>query len=85
VSGILAGTDSGSDRHKLDQLLAPGVSRHFEADTDDAVRAEGIGLLFHAGDRKLARMVHRLGDCFQFHALIERPLSATRHGRYSTP
>ena len=74
VPGIFAGANGGSNRHKLDQLLAPGVAGHFQTDAHDAIRTQGIGLLLHTRDRQFPRVVHRLGHGFQFHALVQRPL-----------
>ena len=62
--------DGRSDRDELGQVRAPFVAADVEADTDDAVRPELVGLLLHPRHRQLASLVHRLREHRHLHRLL---------------
>ena len=51
-------------------FCAPVVAADVEANADDAVGAELVGLLLHPGHRELAGLVHRLGEHLHLLALL---------------
>jgi hypothetical protein len=53
---LVARVDGRAHGDELEQIAAPLVLAHVEADADDAVRAEGLGLLLHSRHRELARV-----------------------------
>ena len=66
--------DRRADGDELGQVLAPLLPPDFQTDADDAVRADAVGFFLHAGHREFAGVVHRLGQRFQFLALVQRRL-----------
>ena len=54
--------DRGADGDELRHVRAPLVAPDVEADSDDAVGAQLIGLLLHPRHRELSGRVHRLGE-----------------------
>ena len=65
--------DRRADRDELGELSAPLVPPDLEANADDAVGAERVGLLLHARHRELARVVHRLRQHVELLVLAPAP------------
>src|SRR5438874_4530934 len=59
-----------SDRDELREVGAPFVTADLEPHADDAVGAELVGLLLHAGHRQLPRVVHGLGEDVELLVLV---------------
>ena len=69
VRGPVLRLDGGADGDELGRIGAPLVVVDVEADPDDAVCAELVGLLLHAVHRQLSCCVHGLGQFGQLLAL----------------
>ena len=67
----LAVADRRADGEELGHVLTPLVAADLEADADDPVRAELVGLFLHAGHGELTGGVHRLRE--HGHLLADLP------------
>ena len=66
---LVVGLDRGADRDELGEVVAELLELDLEADPDDAVRPERVGLGLHPSHRQLAGVVHRLRERLELHVL----------------